>query len=107
MPEDLQDIAGHLRGGISAADVYALQRYWDVCPQLRHTLFKERRPGYVDLAVEKSAIKSAIYEHPEFTSFIAGMNAHFAAWRQTSEVTLKGLQAGCHPKEIIAKLAEG
>jgi len=106
-PEDLQDIAGHLQGGIPVADVDALQRYWTVCPQLRHTLFKEGRPGYVDLAVEKSAIKSAIYEHPEFATFIAGMNAHFVAWRQTSVATLKALQAGCHPKEIIAALAEG
>src|SRR2546427_6721146 len=106
-PEDLQDMTGHLQGGIPAADVDALQRYWAVCPQLRHTLFKESRPGYVDLAVEKSAIKSAIYEHPEFTTFIAGMNAHFAAWRQTSVATLKALQAGCHPKEVIAALAEG
>ena len=106
-PEDLQDIAGHLQGGIPAADIDSLQRYWDVCPQLRHTLFKENRPGYVDLAVEKVAIKSAIYEHPEFTTFITGMNAHFAAWRQTTVATLKSLQAGCHPKEIIVTLAEG
>ena len=106
-PEDLQNIAGHLQGGIPAADVDALHRYWAVCPQLRHTLFKENRPGYVDLAVEKSAIKSAIYEHPEFASFIAGMNTHFAAWRQKSLATLKALQAGCHPKEVIAALAEG
>ena len=106
-PEDLQDIAGHLQGGIPAADVDALQRYWAVCPQLREALFKESRPGYFDLAVEKSVIKSAIYDHPEFTSFIAGMNAHFAAWRQTSVATLKALQAGCHPKEVIAALAEG
>ncbi len=40
-PEDLQDIEGHLKGGIPEADVDALQRYWDVCPQLRHTLFKK------------------------------------------------------------------
>ena len=57
-PEDLQDIDGHLQGGIPAADIDALERYWDVCPQLRHTLFKDNRPGYVDLAVEKAAIKS-------------------------------------------------
>src|SRR2546426_2702327 len=106
-PEDLQDIAGHLQGGIPAADVDALKRYWAVCPQLRHTLFKESRSGYVDLAVGKSAIKSTIYEHPEFSNFIAGMNAHFAAWQQTSTATLKALQAGCHPKEVIAALAEG
>src|SRR5258708_218819 len=107
MPEDLQDIEGHLKGGIPTADVESLRRYWAVCPRLRGTLFKENRPGYVDLSVEKSAIKSAIYEHPEFATFIAGMNAHFAAWRQTSVATLKGLQAGCHPKEVIAALAEG
>src|SRR5713101_544307 len=106
-PEDLQDIAGHLQGGIPSADVEALQRYWAVCPGLRHTLFKGSRPGYIDLAVEKSAIKSAIYEHSEFTTFIAGMNVHFAKWRQTTAATLKALQAGCHPKEIIAALAEG
>ena len=35
------------------------------------------------------------------------MNAHFVAWRQTSVATLKASQAGCHPKEIIAALAEG
>ena len=105
-PEDLQDIEGHLQGGIPIADVDALQRYWDVCPQLRHTLFKDRRPGYVDLAVEKSAIKSTIYEHPEFATFIAGMNAHFSAWRQKSAETLKALKAGCHPRDVIATLSE-
>ena len=105
-PEDVQDIAGHLQGGIPVADVDALARYWVVCPRLRHALFKDGRPGYVDLAVEKSAIKPAIYEHPEFAAFIQGMNTHFAAWRQTSAATLKALQAGCHPKEIIVALSE-
>jgi type I restriction enzyme M protein len=105
--EDLQDIEGHLRGGIPATDVDALERYWAVCPQLRHTLFKKRRRGYLSLAVEKSAIKPTIYEHPEFASFIAAMNSHFAAWRKKRVATLKALQAGCHPKEVIAELAEG
>ena len=85
-PEDVQDIAGHLEGGIPGADVDALARYWAVCPQLRQTLFKPRRPGYLDLAVDKSAVKSAIYKHPEFAAFIAGMNAHFADWRKKNAV---------------------
>ena len=34
------------------------------------------------------------------------MNGHFNAWRQKSARTLKGLQAGCHPREVIAALAE-
>jgi type I restriction enzyme M protein len=105
-PEDLQDIAGHLLGGIPVADIDALQRYWDVCPKLRHTLFKKSRPGYLDLAVEKSAIKASIYDHPEFASFIAGMNTHFAAWRNKTAAILKSLAAGCKPKEFITQLSE-
>jgi type I restriction enzyme M protein len=105
-PEDLQDIAGHLQGGIPTADIDALERYWAVCPKLRNTLFKKRRPGYLDLAVEKAAIKPAIYKHPEFATFIAGMNAHFDAWRKKSAAALKALKAGCHPKEVIGELSE-
>ncbi len=104
--EDLQDIEGHLHGGVPVADVDALQRYWDVCPQLRQTLFKENRPGYLDLAVDKAAIKSTIYEHPEFTAFISGMNAHFAVWRERSSAMLRQLQADSHPKEVINRLSE-
>jgi type I restriction enzyme M protein len=104
--EDRQDIEGHLKGGIPVADVDALQRYWQVCPDLRKALFKPNRPGYVDLAVDKAAIKSTIYEHPQFAAFIDGMNAHFASWRQRSAATLKALAAGCHPKDVIADLSE-
>ena len=104
--EDKQDIEGHLRGGIPVSDVDALERYWTVCPQLRQSLFKENRPGYVDLAIDKPAIKSAIYSHPEFATFIEGMNKHFAAWHKRSSATLKALGKGCHPKEVIADLSE-
>ncbi len=105
-PEDLQDIEGHLKGGIPAADVDALRPYWAVCPELRQTLFKENRPGYLDLAVDKRAVKSTIYEHPEFVRFTTGMNVHFADWRQKSAATLRQLDAGCHSKEVIADLSE-
>jgi len=40
-------------------------------PKLRQSLFKPNRTGYVDLAVEKPRIKSAIYGHPQFATFIA------------------------------------
>ena len=104
--EDRQDIEGHLNGGIPQADVEALQRYWDVCPKLRQALFKANRPGYLDLAVEKSAIKTTIYEHPEFAAFVGRMNAHFATWKQKTAKTLRQLKPGCHPKELIAALSE-
>jgi type I restriction enzyme M protein len=104
--EDLQDIEGHLKGGIPVRDVDVLERYWQVCPQLREVLFKGNRPDYLDLAVDKSSIKTTIYEHPEFAAFIASMNDHFAAWQQKSAKTLRQLQAGCNPKQVIAALSE-
>jgi type I restriction enzyme M protein len=105
--EDLQDIAGHLRGGIPQADVDALSGYWDVCPQLQQSLFKKNRKGYVDLRVDAADIKRAIYEHPEFVEFIHGMNDHFAQWQKTAAKKLKALATGCYPKEVIASLADG
>ena len=111
-PEDLQDIAGHLQGGIPTSDVDALDRYWDICPKLRKALFQANRPGYVDLAVAKSDIKTTIYGHPEFTAFIAEMNAHFGTWRTKAVETLKSLKASTkkepvYPKQVIAELSEG
>jgi type I restriction enzyme M protein len=105
--EDLEDIEGHLRGGIPERDVEALCRYWKICPNLRQALFKPNRPGYVDLAVDKAAIKSTIYGHPEFATFIARMNTHFTTWLQKTEKTLRQLKPGFHPKQIIAALSEG
>jgi len=105
--EDKQDIEGHLKGGIPVANIDALQRYWDICPKLRKALFKPNRPGYLDLAVDKAAIKTTIYQHPEFTAFINAMNAYFGAWRNQAAKTLKALKSSIHPKEVIATFSEG
>jgi type I restriction enzyme M protein len=46
-PEDLQDIDGHLRGGIPDRDISELDPYWQVFPSLRATLFTPfDRSGY-------------------------------------------------------------
>jgi type I restriction enzyme M protein len=105
-PEEVQDIEGHLRGGIPVVDIDALAPYWEVCPGLRTALIKDNRLGYVDLAVEKSAIKSTILEHAEFARFTADMSVHFDAWRRRAKAKLEALEPGCHPKEVIADLSE-
>ncbi len=105
-PEDMQDIAAHLQGGIPAADVEALAEYWEVCPTLKTALFQPNRPGYFDLAVNKADIKTTIYRHPEFAAFIDTMNAHFATWRDKMAERLKGMQIGQHPKDVIFHLSE-
>ncbi len=80
--EDLQDIDAHLNGGIPCRDIDALAEYWQVCPDLRTTLFTDNRPGYNDLAVPVGNIKTTIHEHPQFAEFIRATNTHFAIWRK-------------------------
>lgn len=104
--EDRQDIEGHLRGGIPQADIDALAPYWQVFPSLKKALVKPCRPGYVELIIDKTDIKSTIFRHPEFTSFIDGMNAHFKVWRDRSAAKLKAIKADHHPKDVIFELSE-
>lgn len=104
--EDKQDIEGHLKGGIPAADIEALGGYWAVCPQLKAALFKANRPGYFDLAVDKANIKTCIYGHPQFVDFINRMTKHFDDWSAQTARTLKALQPGFQPKQLIHEVAE-
>ena len=104
--EDTHNIDGHLNGGIPVADIDSLQDYWDVCPSLRMSLFDDNRPGFVDLAVDKAGVKSAIYEHAEFAQFIDQMNQHFEQWREWVAAELRGLKAGAKPKQLIDELSE-
>ena len=103
--EDIQDIEGHLCGGIPARDVQALCNYWAVCPNLKAALFREIRPGYYALAVEKEAVKPAIFGHPQFAAFTAGMNAHFDQCKERISEKLKALKPGFIPKDVILDLS--
>ena len=69
-PEDLQDIDGHLRGGIPDRDIDALAPYWQVIPSVRAALFKQAdRPGYCEMKLAIAEVKPAILGHEEFKSF--------------------------------------
>jgi type I restriction enzyme M protein len=71
--EDIQDIEGHLQGGIPRRHRCPSRTIGTSAQGSARRLFKELRPGYYDLAVDKAtSSKSAIYDHPEFAAFIAG-----------------------------------
>jgi type I restriction enzyme M protein len=106
-PEDIQDIDGHLRGGIPDRDLDALQRYWDVFPGVRQALFKKAgRPGYSDLNVAAADIKTTIFGHAEFTDWSSQTQKLFATWRAEVTPRLVGIQQGDKPKVLIESLAE-
>ncbi|MEK6785504.1 MAG: N-6 DNA methylase [Nitrospirota bacterium] len=106
-PEDLQDIDGHLRGGIPERDLDALGAYWEIMPGLRAALFEKfNRPGYSALKLLIAQVKPAIFSHPEFTAFTTKARKLFTKWQTASVPRLKGLAKDGHPKPLIETIAE-
>ena len=106
-PEDLQDIDGHLRGGIPERDLDALGNYWKIMPGLRAALFgKSTRPGYAALKLTVAEVKPAIFGHAEFTAFHESATKLFTKWKQINTPQLKGFAKDGHPKPLIETIAE-
>jgi type I restriction enzyme M protein len=106
-PEDVQDIDGHLRGGIPERDLDALGNYWKIMPGLRAALFgKSTRPGYAALNLPISEVKPAIFGHAEFMAFNTKAKKHFTKWRTASIPPLRGLAKDGRPKSLIENIAE-
>jgi type I restriction enzyme M protein len=105
--EDLQDIDGHLRGGIPERDIDALGSYWQVMPGLRASLFREfERPGYRRLQLPTTEVKPTIFGHPEFVAFHESATRLFVEWKEASLALLKGFDVNAHPKLLIEAIAE-
>lgn len=105
-PEDLQDIDGHLRGGIPERDLDALGNYWKIMPDVRSVVFKPLRLGYSQLSILHSQLKEAIFSHPEFTAFTTQARKLFTKWQAASVTRLKGFAQNGHPKPLIETIAE-
>src|SRR6266508_4010634 len=106
-PEDLQDIDGHLRGGIPDRDVDALDRYWKVVPSVRPQLFESAgRASYSRLKLPAGEIKAAIFGHAEFAAFNASVTALFKQWKTANAARLNAIKPGDRPKALIEALSE-
>ena len=110
-PEDLQDIDGHLRGGIPERDLDALGAYWQVLPGVRGLLFEAfdktgGRPGYARLKPALTEVKPAIFGHAEFAAFQQQATQVFADWRKAATKHLTGFGKDGHPKALIETIAE-
>ena len=106
-PEDLQDIDGHLRGGIPERDIDALDRYWQVFPAVRQILFEPAgRPGYSRLKLSAADIKAAIFGHAEFKTFNVSVTNLFEQWKTTHAPRLNAITMDDHPKALIEILSE-
>jgi type I restriction enzyme M protein len=105
-PEDIQDIEGHLRGGIPNRDIDALAPYWEIIPAVRAELFKLLRENYSQLAVPQAEIKQTIFGHREFTAFNEEVNGLLCKWKQANTPELKAFDKNGRPKVLIETIAE-
>lgn len=107
-PEDIQDIDGHLRGGIPEHDLDVLGDYWQVLPGVRAALFESAgRRGYAGLKVALHEVKAAIFNHAEFAAFNNAARERFGTWRTATTPQLTAFGKDGHPKALIATIAEG
>ena len=106
-PEDIQDLSGHLQGGIPNRDLDALLPYWEVLPSLRAELFAPGdRPGYSVLRPAASDVKASIFGHAEFNTYNQTVTGRFDSWRAANRTGMIEIAVGDHPKKLIAALSE-
>ena len=104
--EDIQDIKGHLFGGIPNKDLDALDDYWQVIPDVRNQLLESERVGYSRLKIPVSKIKTSIYQHDEFSAFNKKISSIFIKWKEKNIGLLTAFGKGENPKHLIEIISE-
>lgn len=105
-PEDIQNIDGHLKGGIPADDVGSLSLYWETFPNLQAKLFAPLRKGFYSLAVEKGAIRDTIYSERDFSAYSDQVELAFEKWKTNVDGKLRSISGATKPKQLIAEMGE-
>lgn len=105
-PEDVQDLRAHLRGGIPAADVDALDHFWDAFPGLRSQLFAPGRPGYLELAIDLDEVQQAVLDSPQFQEFAGKARALTEGWFEKHRPRLRAIDEDTQPAELIGTVSE-
>ena len=105
-PEDEQDINAHLHGGIPAADVDSMAKYWALFPGLKDKLFSVLRPGYYQLNIPKDDVRNTVYNDAEFSRYADRIDAAFSAWQEEVDGDLCHIGSDVDVKRFIVGLAE-
>lgn len=105
-PEDVQNIYAHIHGGIPAADIDALSRFWTAFPTLKNELLGVFSEGYYKLNVEEDVIRQTIYSNAEFASYGEMVDEAFTKWKAYADTKLRTLNGTVSAKELIVELAQ-
>ncbi len=100
------DIYAHLHGGLPAYDVDGMSEYWEACPTLKATLFKEANNGYYSLKPVKSDIANTIEHDSSYISQSRCFSNLLKEWKTEIMPQMMAVGQGARPKELIADWSE-
>ena len=106
IPENLQNIEAHLKGGIPAHDVDNMERYWSIFGDLKSVLFAPLREGFYQPIVKKDDVRHTIYSHAEFSQYADRIDDAFEKWQSRVNDKLCNIDTNTKIKELIVELAE-
>ena len=99
----MQDIDGHLRGGIPERDLDALNSYWQVLPGLREVLFESAsRVGYFSFRPPVAEVKPTVLNHAEFHIFTQSVMRGYESWKAAVTPRLIGFKRDERPNEALS-----
>lgn len=105
-PENIQNIYAHIHGGIPAADIDALDKFWTAFPTLKEELLSVFSEGYYKLNVKEDEIRQTTYSNAEFAAYGEMIDVAFANWKAHADTKLKTLNDEVSSKELIVELAQ-
>jgi type I restriction enzyme M protein len=104
---DIQDLEGHLRGGIPDRDIDTFDPFWRVMPTLRDQLFRASdRIGYSDLQVSPNEILASFAQSNELAAWKGAVDAAIAQWAGAQRPKLLAIDASVRPKVMAAEMAD-
>lgn len=104
-PDDLQNIDGHLKGGIPNADVDGMDAYWQVFTGLKKVLFSPMREGFYKPNVATQEVRRTVYADKEFSEYAALVDNAFTAWKDKVDPMLRSLSSQTNIKVLIDEMA--
>jgi len=103
--QDLQDIDGHLHGGIPSVDIDSMKKYWELFPNLKTKLFSIMRDGYYKLNISKEDVRKTIYNDNEFSHYADKIDMAFEEWKEKVNNRLNTINGDINVKEYIVELS--
>ena len=104
--EDIQDIEGHIKGGIPDVDIDSFNVYFDEFTNLKKSLFKSLRSGYKKLKVNREDIREVIHNDNDYLEYQNKFNKIIKTYRKYAFEVLNSIDNSLDTKELIKVLSE-